>query len=246
MNVNILSTQGSNSMMYLIIKNLKTMVRDKAQLLWLFGYPMIFMTLLPLAYGKEVFKVIGPGLIILGPLVIISQMASHFAEEKELGTLQRLTTTPVSRMSILLSALFSQLIVSAVQVVILLVMAAVFGAYFHPDSNIILLFLTPFLLSFASLGFGLVLASFVKNSSSAGGLAWFIILPLQFLGGTTMDVSLVDWLPTSFATETMNSIMLHGDASFEAIGGNLIGIAIWGILGVIAGVILFRRKTAIL
>ena len=78
-----------------------------------------------------------------------------------------------------------------------------------------------------------MLASFVKNSSSAGGLAWFIILPLQFLGGTLLEEPIVDFLPTSLAVEAMKSIMIFGDASFDAIGLNLIFIAIWGIFGVI-------------
>ncbi|MHA1966718.1 MAG: ABC transporter permease [Candidatus Hodarchaeales archaeon] len=246
MNVSFYSTQGSSQMLYLVIKNLKTMIRDRTQLIWLLGYPILFMSLLPLAYGKEVLKIMGPGLLVLGPIVIISQLASHFAEEKELGTLQRLTTTPVSRFTILGAGLFSQLIVGAIQIVILLVVAVSFGAYFHPDVNILLLYITLLLVTFTSLGFALILASFVKNSSSAGGLAWFIILPLQFLGGTFSDEPIVDFLPTSLAVETMKSIMLFGDASFDVIGLNLILILIWGIIGVIIGVVLFQRKTAIL
>jgi ABC-2 type transport system permease protein len=246
MNSGISITQESSQLWYLVIKNFKSMIREKSQLVWLLGYPMLFMGLLSVAYGTEVFKIMGPGLIITGPVVIISQLASHFAEEKELGTLQRLTTTPVSRLTILLSALVSQLIVGAIQIVILLFASVLFGMYFHPDVNIPLLFIIPFLVTFTSLGFGLILASFVKSSSSAGGLAWFIILPLQFLGGTFSDEPLVDFLPTSLAVEAMQSVMIHGTISFDVVGLNLIVILIWGIVGVILGVILFQRKTAIL
>lgn len=235
-----------NHLLYLVIKNIKTMMREKTQLIWLFGYPILFMGFFSVAYGTEVFELVAPGLLVIGPLVIISQLASHFAEEKELGTLQRLTTTPVSRFTILLSGLSSQLVVGTIQTVILVIFAAFFGAYFHPSVNIPLLFVIPILVTFSSLGFGLILASFVQSSSSAGGLAWFIILPLQFLGGTLAAEPVVDFLPTSQAVEAMQSVMIHGNASFDAIGLNLISILIWGIVGVIFGVVLFQRKTAIL
>jgi ABC-2 type transport system permease protein len=246
MNSGTFKSQECSQLWYLGIKNFKSMIREKSNLVWLIGYPMLFIGLFSVAYGTEVFKVMGPGLLITGPVVVISQLASHFAEEKELGTLQRLTTTPVSRFTILFSGLLSQLFIGAIQIVILLIMSSLFGVYFHPDVNIPLLFVIPFLVTFTSLGFGLILASFVKSSSSAGGLAWFIILPLQFLGGSFSDEPIVDFLPTSLAVEAMQSVMIYGNVSFDVVGLNLILILIWGIIGVIIGVVLFQRKTAIL
>ncbi len=239
-------TKRPNRLWYLVVKNLKSMIRDKANLVWLLGYPILFIVLFRFAYGVEVFEFMGAGLLITGPVVIISLLASHFAEEKELGAIQRLITTPVSRHTILLSGLFSQLIVGAIQIVIILIVAALAGMTFHSDENIFLLFFIPFLITFTSLGFGLILASFIKTSSSAGGLAWFIILPLQFLGGTLMQEPLVDFLPTSFAVKAMQSVMTLGSISFDLVGLNLIFITLWGIGGIILGIILFQRKTAIL
>lgn len=229
-----------------MVKNLKSLIRDKANLVWLLGYPILFIVLFRFAYGVEVFEIMGAGLLITGPVVIISILASHFAEEKELGGIQHLITTPVSRHTILLSGLFSQLIVGAIQIVIILIVAALAGMTFHPDANIFLLFFIPFLITFTSLGFGLILASFIKTSSSAGGLAWFIILPLQFLGGAFVVEPLVDFLPTSFAVKAMRSLMTLGSVSFDLVGLNLIFITLWGIGGIILGIILFQRKTAIL
>ena len=246
MNSTLTRTENPNRLWFLLVKNLKSMIRDKAQLVWLLGYPTLFIALFAFAYGSDVFAIMGPGLLITGPVVIISQLTSHVAEEKELGTLQRLTTTPVSRETILLSGLASQLVVGAIQIVILLILASVFGATFHPDGNVVILFLIPFLVTFTSLGFGLILASFIKNASSAGGLAWFVILPLQFLGGSFMEEPIIDFLPTSLAVEAMKEVMVFGNITFEAIGLNLILIALWGIAGIAVGITLFQRKTAIL
>ncbi len=230
---------------YLTIKNFKSMIREVSQLVWIFGYPLVFILLFRFGYGLEVFNIFAPGVIILAPIVLISQLAGHFAEEKESGTLQRLVTTPVSRSTVLLSGLFSQLIVAAVQIVVMLLLTLLFGVSINPNANIFLLFFIPFLVAFTSLGFGLILASVVRTASSAGGLAWFIILPLQFLGGL-LTAPLLDFIPTALAAEAMGAVMIYGSTAFDPIGLNLILIAIWGIGLILLGILLFRRKTAIL
>jgi ABC-2 type transport system permease protein len=238
-----------NQLWYLTVKNFKSMIREIRQLIWIFGYPLIFILLLRFGYGLEVYSIFAPGLIILGPIVLISQLAAHFAEEKESGTLQRLITTPVSRHTVLLSGLFSQLIVAAIQIIVMLLLTLLFGASFNPNANIFLLFFIPFLVAFTSLGFGLLLASFVNSASSAGGLAWFIILPLQFLGGlltTPIPLPFLDYIPTTLARKAMAAVMLNGSIAFNLVGLNLILIAIWGIGLIIIGILLFQRKAAIL
>jgi ABC-2 type transport system permease protein len=233
---------------YLTVKNFKSMIREIRQLIWIFGYPLVFILLLRFGYGLEVYNAFAPGLIILGPIVLISQLAGHFAEEKELGTLQRLITTPVSRHTVLLSGLFSQLIVAAIQIIVMLFLTFLFGASFNPNANLFLLFFIPFVVAFTSLGFGLLLASFVNSASSAGGLAWFIILPLQFLGGlltSPITLPFLDYLPTSLGRLAMGAVMLEGSLAFNLVGLRLILLATWGIGLIFIGILLFQRKTAI-
>lgn len=237
--------QSSKQLVHLTIKNLKSMIREIPQLIWIFGYPLLFILLFTVAYGLPVFQIMGAGVIITGPTVIISQLAGHFAEEKELGTLQRLATTPVSRNIILLSGLLSELVVGAIQIVILLLVASLIGLNYPSDITFLLLFIIPLLVTFSSLGFGLLLASFVKSASSAGGMAWFIILPLQFLGGTLISDPVLEFLPTSLAVRAMRSI-LAGNIDFGLLGLQLIFIVLWGVGVILLGILLFRRKTAIL
>ena len=234
-----------HQLLFLTLKNFKSMIREVSQLVWIFGYPLVFILLFRFGYGLEVFNIFAPGVIILAPIVLISQLAGHFAEEKESGTLQRLITTPVSRSSILLSGLFSQLIVAAIQIVVMLLLTLLFGVSINPNANIFLLFFIPFLVAFTSLGFGLILASVVRTASSAGGLAWFIILPLQFLGGL-LTAPLVGYIPTTLAADAMRAVMIDGSLAFDVVGLNMILIVVWGIGLILLGIILFQRKTAIL
>jgi len=231
---------------YLTLKNFKTMVRDKAQLAWLLGYPLIFVLLYRFAFEEGVFALMAPAILIAGPTILIMQLSTHFAEEKEFGTLQRLVTTPASRSIILLSGLLAQLIVGIIQIVIFLALILILGAEVASYAYIFYLFLIPFLVTFSSLGFGLLLASIVKNSGSAGGIAWFIILPLQFLGGVVTNPPLLGFLPTSLAVESLRSVMTDGIVSFEIVGLRLIYLLIWGLVASLIGILFFQRKTAIL
>jgi len=71
-------------------KNFKSMVRDLFQLIWIFGFPLVFILLLRFAYGEglvegtpfTVYELFAPGIIILAPIVLISQLASHFARKR--------------------------------------------------------------------------------------------------------------------------------------------------------------------
>ena len=130
----------------------------------------------------------------------------------------------------------------------MLLLTYLFGATFNPNANILMIFFIPFLVAFTSLGFGLLLASFVNSASSAGGLAWFIILPLQFLGGlltTPIPLQILNYLPTTLARNALFAVMIDGSYVFNVVGLNLILIAAWGIGLILIGIMLFQRKTAI-
>jgi len=194
------------------------------------------------------FDFIAPGFVISGVLVCISQLALHISEDKNKGTLKRLSTTPVSRSNILLSGMLSQLLVAFCQTIILLVCLLIFGAYFNPNANIMLLIFIPILFAFTSLGFGTLLASFVKSEETAGLLAWFIILPLQFLGGLFFyfENPIMKFIPTSYAAHAMRMVMVEGINTWNAIGQDILVLIGFGGISTLLGIILFQRRTAIL
>ncbi|MFW9987082.1 MAG: ABC transporter permease [Candidatus Odinarchaeota archaeon] len=194
------------------------------------------------------FDFLAPGFVISGVLVCISQLALHFSEEKNKGTLKRLSTTPVSRSNILFSGMLSQLLVAFCQTIILLVCLLIFGAYFHPNANVLLLIFIPMLFAFTVLGFGTLLASIVKSEQTAGLLAWFIILPLQFLGGLFFyfENPIMKFIPTSYAAHAMRLVMVEGMNSWNAIGQDILVLIGFGVITTLLGIILFQRKTAIL
>jgi len=194
------------------------------------------------------FDFLAPGFLISGVLVCISQLALHFSEEKNKGTLKRLITTPVSRSNILFSGMLSQLLVAFCQTIILLVCLFIFGAYFNPNANILLLIFIPMVFAFTSLGFGTLLASLVQSEETAGLLAWFIILPLQFLGGLFFyfESPIMKFIPTSYAAHAMRMVMVEGINTWNAIGQDILVLIGFGGISTLLGIILFHRKSAIL
>ncbi|MHA2278119.1 MAG: ABC transporter permease [Candidatus Kariarchaeaceae archaeon] len=190
-----------------------------------------------------------PGFIMAGVLVCVSQLATHFAEEKEKKTMERLSTTPVPKRDIILSGLISQLTVAAFQITLMIFLATqVFGSFVHPDANWFLIFLLPILFTFSSLGLGMILASVVKSENSASGFAWLVILPMQFLGGIFtygVEIPGAQFIPTTYAVHAMRVVMINGAGTWDAIGGDIIFILAFGIITTIIGILLFQRKSAI-
>lgn len=200
------------------------------------------------AVNLEAIDYMAPGFIIAGTMVIINQIASHMSEEKQKKTLERLATTPVARRDIVLSAMVSELVVAAFQTVLMLILASqVFGAYIHPDANLLLLFLIPMLFAFTCVGIGMILASLIKTEGSTG-FVWLIILPLQFLGnifsyGVTIPLS--EFNPTTYAVHAMRLIMTNGITSWDAIGMDIFLLICSGTGFTLGGMLLFQRKTAV-
>ena len=58
-------TQKPNRLWHLVVKNLKSMIRDKANLVWLLGYPILFIVLFPMGELFPVESIFIPGVGIV-------------------------------------------------------------------------------------------------------------------------------------------------------------------------------------
>lgn len=94
----------------------------------------------------------------------------------------------------------------------------------------------------------MILASIIKSEASAGGLAWFIILPLQFLGGIFFiyENPIQNFIPTSYAAYAMRVVMISGQVSWKALVIDLLVLLGFGLGSTMLGKLLFQRKTAVL
>ena len=133
-------------------------------------------------WGDEstIFEIIIPGLLAYGSILTIYDVAASVASERELGLQRRINTTPLTSTEYMSSQLITYTIKPLVQ--LLLGLAVAFLVGFRPDTSVVgyfLMIVFLVLLTFCSVGFGLITANFAKSASAAGGLAFIFIVPQQ-------------------------------------------------------------------
>lgn len=192
------------------------------------------------------FDMSAPGIIAVSVLVGVSSIATMFTFERSQGLLRRLDTTPVSRSTILLSGGAAQLIFSAIQVSILFACLPLFQVNIAPGANWLLGFGIVMALSLTCIGLGLILAGIAKSTSSAGGLAWIFILPLQFLGGAFFPMSgfVPKLVPTTYAVNAIRSVLIYG-MGLAAVWQDILVILGFGAVFTTVGLIIFNKKSQI-
>ncbi len=192
------------------------------------------------------YDVFAPGIVGVGVLVAISNVATMFALDQSKGIMKRLDTTPVPRRTQLLSGGTAQFLFSSVQVIILLACLPLFGVNTHPDASWFLAFIVGVSLSFTCIGLGLIISSFSKDPDSASGASWIIILPLQFLGGGffPMDQSITKWFPSHYSIHGLKMVLTYGFGWADVIGNILINLA-FGVVFIIIGLYIFSKKSEI-
>ncbi len=148
------------------------------------------------------------------PLLAISEF---FALERQLGTLRRMLSAPVSKAVFLLGTITGQLGTALLQMLIL----AAFGtlllgvSWWHDPLATLVIFLA---FGLASVAFGTMLGTFVKTQGQASGLSLALGMAMALLGGCWYPLELfpsavqkiVQILPTTWAMAGMNDIVLRG------------------------------------
>ena len=201
------------------------------------------------ASGGEItyFDYILPGLVIAGITVAIMNVSEIFSKEKEANLMQRLDTTPVPRNIQLLAGGAAQVIYSSIQTVILLGCLVVFGVKIHEDANWALAFLMAIVLALSCIGIGLIIAALAKDTNSASGISWIVILPLQFFGGAVgmmLNTPIDKYTPTHWAVKGMQAILING-LGWADVVENLVINLIVGIVCLAIGLVIFNKKTQI-
>ena len=136
------------------------------------------------AWGTEfsVFIHMVPGLLVYACILTIYDAAS-IASERQLGLQKRLNITPLTTTEYILSQLITYSIKPIVQFALGYGIAYALG--YRPLNmtfiRYLLVIVFLLLLTFCSVGFGLITAHLTKSASTAGGLAFAFIVPQQIL-----------------------------------------------------------------
>lgn len=159
-----------------------------------------------------------PGLIaILLQIMAILMIALSLVRERERGTLEQLTMTPVAPLGLMLGKMIPYGALTFAELCgILVVMRTVFLVPIHGNVLLLLLLSIPFLLTV--LGIGLVISTKARTQAEAFQLSMGTILPSVFLSGYIFLIEnmpgffqgISRLIPATYYIEILRGIILRG------------------------------------
>jgi ABC-2 type transport system permease protein len=154
----------------------------------------------PVKAGPSIiYQTLVPAFMVMFAFFLINIMASSFINERKLGTLRRLQTSPISSVELLFGKTLPFLFVSILQSLILFASGKImFGMSW--GTNPALLLPVILMTSISATGLGLLLATIVRTESQVASYATFLVIVLAGISGCYMPRA---WLP-----ELMQNISL--------------------------------------
>jgi len=182
-----------------------------------------------------------PGLVaIILQLVMLFLTASAIVRERELGTLEQLFVTPVSRAGLLLGKLLPYAVIGfAEMLLVLMVMVVVFAVPIHGSPLLLLILAALFLV--CALGLGIFVSTLATTQLQAMQLAFMIMLPSVLLSGFMFPRSQMPgpiyWvtfaIPVTYFVDILRGVVLRGadlvDLLPQVAGLVICGIVIFGV-----------------
>lgn len=171
--------------------------RQKSRILFSLFSPIFLLAFLSLGFSKvdvlyemniDYLSYLAPGMMGMTLLSSANTTSLFLLWDRELGFLKEIMVTPISRQSIILGRSAVGITNSLIQSMILLLAGLVMGMKI--SGHLELLLSLPFIILIAStsIGMGLSLASFVKDTFSFNLALSFILYPLLFFSGAFYPV----------------------------------------------------------
>ncbi|NQV23955.1 MAG: ABC transporter ATP-binding protein/permease [Rhodopirellula sp.] len=192
-----------------------------------------------------------PGLVgIILQLVTLFLTSFAIVRERELGTLEQLFVTPVSRAGLLLGKLFPYALLGLLETLIVLnVMTFFFGVQIRGDLTLLLLLSTLFLL--CALGLGLLVSTIARTQLQAIQFAFIIMLPSVLLSGFMFPrdqmpapvYALTFAIPVTYYVEILRGVVLRGATLLDLLP-SVTGLAICTLLILGLSLVRFRKQLA--
>jgi len=190
-----------------------------------------------------------PGLVaIILQLVLLFLTGFSIVRERELGTLEQLFVTPVSRSGLIFGKLVPYALMAVGELLIVLViMTALFGVPIRGS----LLLLVPLCMLFilTALGLGLLISTIARTQLGALQSAFIVMLPSVLLSGfmfpraeMPLPIYLVSFaLPVTYFIEILRGVILRG-AGFSDLLPYVAGLAICCVVILTLSIARFRKQ----
>ena len=189
-------------------------------------------------------------LVALTTIIGLLLTAQNITREYELGTLEQLNVTPMTKIQFIAAKLIPFWLISLVIFTIGLVIGRV--VFDIPmRGNLLLVYLSLMVYLIVVLGLGLWISTITRTQQQAMFVAFFVILIFLLMGGLFTPVdSMPDWAqavaqanPVKHFVFIMRAVLVRG-AGMETIGPTLLGLAAGGAAVLILAVRRYRKAAA--
>jgi ABC-2 type transport system permease protein len=188
------------------LRQMKRFIRAKSRIVGTIVQPLFFLFILGFGFNIATFPgmtgsylhFLAPGIVAMA--ILFSSMFTGVSVlwDRQFGFLQEVLVAPVSRLSIVIGRTFGGAAIALLQGFIILVISLAMGVRVVGLGGLLLTILIMVLLSFTAVGFGLIVASLIKDFEGFQVIMNLILMPLLFLSSAffpVVDSSSV-WLKT--------------------------------------------------
>ena len=189
-------------------------------------------------------------MVALTTIIGLLLTAQNITREYELGTLEQLNVTPMTKVQFIAAKLIPFWLISLVIFSIgLTIGKLVFGIPMR--GNLLLVYLALMVYLIVVLGLGLWISTITRTQQQAMFVAFFVILIFLLMGGLFTPVdSMPDWAravaqanPVKHFVFIMRAVLVRG-AGFETIAPPLLGLAVGGVAVLTLAVRRYRKSTS--
>ena len=188
-----------------------------------------------------------PGVVAMSIMQMgLFSVAFSFVQLKSRGVLRRLQATPVLPASFIFAQVFTRLIVSILQTLIL-VGLAVSAFDVHLEGNLGFMLLLALLGGGVFVSMGFAVSGWARTEDVAAPVANAIALPMMFLSGVFFPREVMpeplrafaDFLPLSYLADALRNVAVDGGSLWSQ-WGNVLGLTVWLAVTFFIAVRLFR------
>jgi ABC-2 type transport system permease protein len=191
-----------------------------------------------------------PGLIaIVLTFTLVQFTAISIVKERELGTLEQLQVTPITRWELILGKILPFVLIGYVQTVLMVVLMGVLFDV-HPQGSVGALYLLTGLYIAGVLGLGMLISTIAQTQMQASSMSMMLAMPFVFLSGYVFPIggmpAIFQWLsqliPANYAIQILRGIVLRG-ATMRDLSEPIMWLSLYTV-GIIGLAVMRFKKTA--
>ena len=211
------------------LREMKRFSRSKSRILGIIIQPIFFLFILGTGLSGAVLPgmtgnymdFIAPGVVAMAILFSSLFTGLSVLWDKQFGFLQEVLVAPISRFSIIIGRTLGGATTALIQGFIILIIAISLGVKISSVAGLILTIVFMVLLAFTAVGFGLILASKMRDFQGFQIIINLIILPLFFLSSAIFPIATNKSIPDFVVSASFANPLFY---MVDGLRGSLTGI----------------------